>query len=67
MRGKQCKCNSFNAKSSLSLGQLRLVPKVGQRGQLELQQKTRRTLQSLQLDTKELLHKTSTMELDTMK
>jgi hypothetical protein len=35
MRGKQCKCKTFNAKANLSLGQLRLVPKVGQRGQLD--------------------------------
>jgi hypothetical protein len=42
MRGKQCKCRSFDAKSSLSQRQLRLVPKVGQRGQLKLQQDTRK-------------------------
>jgi hypothetical protein len=42
MRGKQCRCKSFNAKSSLSLRQLRLVPKVGQRGQLKLQQGIRK-------------------------
>jgi hypothetical protein len=32
---QQCKCKSnLNAKSALSLSQLRLVPKVGQWGQL---------------------------------
>jgi hypothetical protein len=32
---------NFNAKTNLSLRQLRLVPKVGQRGQLKLQQEIR--------------------------
>jgi hypothetical protein len=45
MRGKQRKCN-------LSLGQLRLVPKVGQRAQLKLQQEIRKNdfTKGLQLD-----------------
>jgi hypothetical protein len=68
MRGKQCKCKSFNAKSSVSLRQLRLVSKVGKRGQLKLQQEKREKLyKTLQLDTKELLYQTSTIELDIMK
>jgi hypothetical protein len=41
------------------------IPRSRARGQLELQKLERKTLHSLQLDTKELLYKT--IELDTSK
>jgi hypothetical protein len=41
MRGKQCKCKTFNAKASLSLRQLRLVPKVGKMGLIKFTKGTK--------------------------
>jgi hypothetical protein len=68
MRGKQCKCKTFNAKTSLSLRQLRLVPKVGKRGQLKLQQRLERmTLQKFTIRYKRITLQNLTIELDTRK